>query len=98
MAQSTYKRIEAVKKTLEIIDYLGHQKEPVTGVDIAKAVSLQAGTVMCHLATLEDGGFVQQVGGAYRLGMKLAVLWARKKAALETEISKKQEDLNSITV
>lgn len=93
---STYKRIEAVSKTLEIIDFLAHQKEPASGLMVAKAVGLQPGTVMCHLATLEDHGIVQQVGGMYWLGMKLAVYWARKRSILESEIEKKKLELESI--
>lgn len=101
MAKSTYKRIAAVEKTLEILDYLAHRKEPATGVDIANATNLNSNTVMCHLATLEDHGFVQQVGGdydgAYRLGMKLAIYWARVKSNLEAGIAKQQQDLDSIS-
>lgn len=98
MGQNSYKRIEAVAKTLEIIECLAHQKEPVTVQAVAEAVKLAQGTVMCHLVTLEDGGIVRQVGGCYFLGMRLAVYWARKKSFLEGELEQKQKELESISI
>jgi len=93
---TTYKRIEAVHKACEILAFLGRQKEPMSGQDIAKAVNMAQGTVMCHLATLEDNGFVQQVGGAWRIGMVLALFWARKKADLESERQRIDNDLEKL--
>ena len=66
---TTYKRIEAVKKAGEILKYLANQKEPVNGPAIATAVNLPVGTVMCHLATLEDLGFVRTLGDRFEIGM-----------------------------
>jgi len=82
---TTYRRIEAVRKTGEILKYLANIKEPATGPDIAKAVSLPTGTTMCHLATLEDLGFVLVVGERFQLGMGLALFWARVKSSLEAQ-------------
>lgn len=82
MAQS-YRKIEAVTKALEILEYLATQREPISGPDIARAVGLPVGTVMCHLATLEDKNFIRRVGGYIELGMGAAAIWAKKKALLE---------------
>ena len=83
--ERSYKRIEAVRKAREILKHLGQVKEPSTGPEIAKAVGLAVGTAMCHLATLEDLGIVQRVGDYWRIGMGLALIWARVKANLEGE-------------
>ena len=96
--KTTYRRIEAVSKTIQILEFLATQKEPTSGPDIARAADIALGTVMCHLATLEEAGIVQQVGGAYRLGMRLAIYWARVKSNLEGEIARKQQDLDSISI
>ncbi len=82
---TTYRRIEAVRKTGEILKYLANIKEPATGPDIAKAVGLPTGTTMCHLATLEDLGFVLTIGERFQLGMGLALFWARVKSTLEAQ-------------
>jgi len=93
---TTYKRIEAVKKTGEILKYLAGQKEPVTGPKIAQAVNLPSGTTMCHLATLEDLGFVSTVGDRFRLGMGLALFWARVRSSLEAEKARIDTDIRSL--
>lgn len=93
---ATYRRIEAVRKTGEILKYLANTKEPATGPDIAKAVGLPTGTTMCHLATLEDLGFVLTIGERFQLGMGIALFWARVKSRLEAEKSHIERDLKSL--
>lgn len=96
MVATTYKRIEAVKKTGEILRYLAGQKEPITGPKIAQAVNLPPGTTMCHLATLEDLGFVSTVGDRFRLGMGLALFWARVRSGLEADRTRIEQDIKSL--
>jgi DNA-binding IclR family transcriptional regulator len=97
MTQS-YRKIEAVTKTLEILEYLASQKEPVSGPDVARAVGLPVGTVMCHLATLEEKNFVQRISDRFKLGMMMAILWARVKSNLETQRDRIDRDLESISI
>jgi DNA-binding IclR family transcriptional regulator len=85
MKEKSYKRIEAVRKAGEILKHLGQMKGPSTGPEIATAIGLASGTAMCHLATLEDLGFVQRVGDYWRIGTGLALIWARVKSNLEGE-------------
>ena len=93
---TTYKRIESVRKTGEILKFLAGQKKPTTGPRIAEAVNLPTGTTMCHLATLEDLGFVSTVGDRYRLGMGLALFWARIRSTLETDRARIEQDMKSL--
>lgn len=95
---ATYNRIGAVKTTIAILRYLSEQREPVSGQDVAKAVGVPHATAMCHLATLEDEGLVQSVGGAYKLGMGMALLWARIKSNLEGERDRISRDIESISI
>lgn len=95
---STYKKIEAVRKAGEVLKYLAGQKDSVNGPDIAKTVGLPVGTVMCYLATLEEMGFVQSVGDGYRLGMGLALIWARVKSNLEGDRARVERDLGEIEI
>ncbi len=80
----TYKRINAVKTTVAIIKYLSDQREPVSGADAAADLERSYPTVMCHLVTLEDAGIVRQIGDHWELGDAMALMWARKKAALQS--------------
>ena len=90
---TTYHRIEAVRKTGEILKYLSNTKDPASAPDIARAVGLPTGTTMCHLATLDDLGFVLTVGDRYQLGMGLALFWARVKSSLEAQRDKVNQNL-----
>lgn len=96
MAPSSYRRIDAVTKALEILEFLATQKEPVTGPDVARAVGLQTGTVMCHLITLQDKNFVRQVGGGFQLGMGAATIWARFKSNLEGQRDRISRDIQTL--
>lgn len=92
----TYKRIGAVRKAGEILKFLADRKEPVGAREIGGAVGLAVGTVMCHLATLEDMGFVSCVGDRYRPGIGLALIWARVKAGLEVERERVGRDIERL--
>jgi DNA-binding IclR family transcriptional regulator len=81
----SYKRIESVRKAGEILKFLANEKEATGSPKVAAAVGLPIGTAMCHLITLEELGFVVSVGENWRLGMGLALIWARVKSGLETE-------------
>ncbi len=83
---STYRRIAAVELTTRILKMLADQKQPVGGQEVARALDEKHGTVMCHLATLEDAGLVRRIGEHYELGMQLALFWARKKSQLANNI------------
>ncbi|WP_028318452.1 helix-turn-helix domain-containing protein [Desulfobulbus elongatus] len=93
---TTYRRIEAVRVSIDILRYLAEVKEPATGKDVAVAVDMPHGTVMCHLATLEDERMVRCVGGAWELDLGMAMFWARKKAQLASRIARDSKDLESL--
>ena len=95
---ATYQRINAVKVTVTILRYLAEQKQPVSGQDIAAAIGVPHGTVMCHLATLEDERLVRSVGGVWELDMGLALFWARKKSQLHGQIERATADLSQLGV
>lgn len=95
MAQS-YRKIEAVTKALEILEFLATQKDPVNGPEVARAVGLPVGTVMCHLATLEEKNFIRRVGGYIELGMGAATIWARKKSLLEGARDRISRDIRQL--
>lgn len=83
---TTYRRIEALRMTDAILHFLQDQRAPVSGQEISRALDAPHATVMCHLATLGDMGWVQTVGGYYELGMRLALLWARYRSRTQGKI------------
>jgi DNA-binding IclR family transcriptional regulator len=96
VATKSYTRIASVSKACDILAILAEAKEPITGNEVATRVNLPAGTVMCQLITLEDAGFVQEVGGGWRLGMKLALFWAKVKAGKESERTRIDKDISAL--
>jgi DNA-binding IclR family transcriptional regulator len=85
MREKTYKQIQAVKTSGEILKFVANEKEMPTAPEVTRALNMSIGTVMCHLTTLAEIGFLKQVGDRYELGMGLALFWARKRARLEGE-------------
>ena len=98
MAEKSYHRIAAVQKACAILAVLAESKVPITGAEVAIRVDLPPGTVMCQLATLEDAGFVQEIGGGWRPGLVLALYWARRKADLHTERDRIDGELEKLGV
>ena len=95
---TTYKRIGAVKTTLNILRFLADQKTPASGNDVAAALGMPHGTCMCYLATLDDDGVVRQTGDCFELGMGMAVFWAKTRAREERRLDEAKQNLKSIGV
>lgn len=96
MREKTYKRVDAVRKAGEILKYLANQKEPCSSTEVVNALGLPNGTAMCYLVTLEDLGFVQGVGGGWRLGLGLGLIYAKVRSALESEREKISQTLKEM--
>lgn len=95
---ATYKRIGAVPITIGIIRFLADQREPVSGLDVSRALDIKYGTLMCYLATLEDERFVRRIGEYYELGQDAALIWAKRKTQIETKIERNQRELAELEV
>ena len=78
--------------------HLAEQKQPISGKEVADAIATPHGTVMCHLATLEDERLVRSVGGAWELDLGLAHFWAKRKAFLAGRIARDTDELNQLEV
>lgn len=97
MAGDSYRRIEAVRKTADIIKHLGTAKgKPQTSAEIAEAVGLPEGTTLCHLVTLADAGFVRAIGDGWQVGMGLALVYHRVVTNLEGERDRIGSDLQKL--
>ncbi len=93
-----YRRIKAVELTISILKYMAQKVQPVSGQEVAKALGESHGTIMCHLTTLEDGGFVKRVGEGFEIGIYLGVFWASIQTSRKSRISKAQADLEKIKI
>lgn len=96
--ESSYTRIGTYKITNQILMFLSEQKMPVTPQEIVLAVDLPLGTVMSHIATMEDIRWVRRIGNTYELDMAIALFWARKKAVLAGRIARDTDELTKLEV
>ncbi len=83
-----------MKKSIEILDYVSRQAEGVSIEQIVDFSGLPKGTVMSHIATLSDAGFVLAAGDKFIVGMAAAMLWARRKRISENAYEKAGKELN----
>ena len=82
----TYTPIKSVQKTFELIRFLSNQADPVSAEEISNALAMRYGTVQSHLHTLVgERVVVKSQEGGYRLGMGMALFWAKSRAILEAE-------------
>ena len=95
---TTYRRIKSVELTISILKFMAQEIQPVSGKEIASALEEPHGTIMCHLSTLEEGGFVKRVYDRYELGLYLGVIWTSIKTSRSARINEAQNDLNKITI
>jgi len=86
-------RIEAVHQAGQILRAVAENKGAIGSSDIAKNLGITVNTAFRMCVTLEELGFLKQVGDKYDLGMGLALFWARKKAMLEGERAGIDRDL-----
>lgn len=89
-------RIEAVYQAGQVLRTVADHKGLVGASEIAASLGIKVNTAFRMCITLEELGFLKQVGEKYELGMGLALFWARKKATLEGERDGIDRDLTQL--
>lgn len=100
MNANTYNRIQAVENVGAIMRTVAAGGSAGVGVaDVAESVKMKEGTARCYLASLEDIGYISQAGrGRYRLGMGLALFYAKTRSIKEAEIRRSCNDLGELGI
>lgn len=96
MSSKTYRPIAAGLKILKVLDIIALSTSPITVKEITEHTEEPYGTVMTHITTLEHAGYVERIGDGYITTLKLGTFWAKKKASLQSVITKAQTDLQEI--
>ena len=78
MAAKSCRKIEVLIAADAIIEIIAGSKEPVGCAEIAKAANLTNDSVFRQLGTMTDLRWVEKIGDGYVLGMRLAVVRAKK--------------------
>lgn len=89
-------RIESVFQAGQVMKAVADSKEAVGPSEVAKTLGITINTAFRMCMTLEELGFLKQIGEKYELGMGLALFWARKKATLEGERAEIDRDIEQL--
>lgn len=84
MAKST---LQTVDRALQLLEVIAEHPEGISPKDLEGLLELNKVTVHRLLATLENRGFVERIGGNYRIGLKVIELSSMKlnNVELKTE-------------
>ncbi len=93
---TSYTKIGAVQKSIEIMKFMASEVQPVSPTEISNAVGMRFHTVMSHLATLEEGGLVQRRYERYELGIFWGVTWESIKQSRVSMRDSANNDLAKI--
>jgi DNA-binding IclR family transcriptional regulator len=82
---SKYRTIEASIKTLRVLDEVARiGAGSISGADVSYETGINYNSTMCHLATLERAGYIEQLAdGRFTASLKLGTFYAKKVAQLE---------------
>ncbi len=89
-------RIEAIAQAGQVLRVIADSKEPMGAQEITRVTGIKPNTAFRILVTLDEVGFLKQIGEKYDLGMGLALFWARKKSRLLGTREQIDGDLNSL--
>lgn len=96
MTEGNRYRIEAVYLAGQILKTISEIKRPLGSAEVARELGITVNQAFRMCMTLEELGFLKQVGDKYDLGMGLALFWARKKAMLEGERTGVERQLSEL--
>lgn len=96
MAKDGRYRIESVFQAGQVLRAVAESKGAVGSTELAASLGMTVNTAFRMCATLEELGFLKQVGEKFELGMGLALFWARKKATLEGERESIERDITEL--
>jgi DNA-binding IclR family transcriptional regulator len=97
MAAKSLRNITVLIATNAILEALQSGKDPMGITEIARCTNLSTDTVFRQIGTMEEMRWVQKIGEGYVLGMRLAVIWAKRKAITEAAIEKAKQELSELT-
>lgn len=96
MAAKSCRKIEVLESADKILGMLQDTREPVNITDIARHTGLSVDTVFRQVGTMSDLRWVEKIGDGYVLGMRLAMMWARRKALAEDRLENVKKELNEL--
>jgi DNA-binding IclR family transcriptional regulator len=96
-AAKSCRKIEVLIQTDTILNVFQAVKAPVSVTDISRMTGLSVDSCFRQIGTMEDLRWVEKIGDGYILGMRLAMIWARRKSLAECKLEDVQRELDGLT-
>ncbi len=97
MAAKSCRKIEVLTTADRILGVLQDSKEPLSVSELSRVTGFSVDMVFRQVGTMEDLRWVERIGEGYVLGMRLAVVWARRKTLTETKVERARKELSELT-
>jgi len=97
MAAKSCRKIDVLMTTDWLLGILQDSREPISVSELSRLSGFSVDTVFRQMGTMEDIRWVERIGEGYVLGMRLAVIWARRKTLTESKIERARQDLSELT-
>lgn len=97
MAAKSCRQIEVLITADRILGVLLDAKEPLSVSELTRLTDLSTDMVFRQIGTMEDLRWVDRIGEGYVIGMRLAVIWARRKTMTDIKIERAQRELSELT-
>jgi DNA-binding IclR family transcriptional regulator len=89
-------RVDTLFQGGEILKVIANSREPLGSEEIARRMDLTPNKAFRLCATLEELGFLEEIGNKFELGMGLALLRARKRASLMAQRDQLEQKITSL--
>lgn len=96
MTPKSLRKIDVLVVTDQILEILQYSTEPLGITEIARSANLSTDTVFRQLGTMAELRWVQKIGDGYVLGMRLAAIWAKRKALAVSRLEKIQNEITEL--
>lgn len=93
MAAKSCRKIDVLMTADRIMGVLQDSKEPLSVSELARLTGFSVDIVFRQMGTMEEIRWVHRIGDGYVLGMRIAVIWARKKALTEDRLNRINKEL-----
>lgn len=96
MAAKSCRKIDALMTADRILGVLQDTKEPLSVSELSRMTGFSVDMVFRQMGTMEETRWVERIGDGYVLGMRLAIMWARRKTLTEVRIERAQMELSEL--
>jgi DNA-binding IclR family transcriptional regulator len=97
MTAKSCRKIDVLMTADRILGMLQDAKEPLSVSELTRLTGLSTDMVFRQMGTMEDMRWVDRIGEGFVLGMRLALVWARRKTLTEAKIERSQRELSELT-